>query len=99
VTQQNTAHAEETAAASEELSGQANQLQSLIRQFNLKVQLSEVAKKRNLGPSTGRKMVQMTNSPNKTASPEVDHKDWGKSAGSVKAEELISFDDDNFGKF
>ncbi len=99
VTQQNTAHAEETAAASEELSGQANQLQSLIRQFNLKVQLSEVAKKRNLGPSTGRKMVEMTNSANRKAAPEVHNDDWGKGAGNVKAEELISFDDDNFGKF
>ncbi len=99
VTQQNTAHAEETAAASEELSGQANQLQSLIRQFNLKVQLSEVAKKRNLGPSTGRKMVEMTNSVNRKAAPEVHNDDWGKGAGDVKAEELISFDDDNFGKF
>jgi len=99
VTQQNTAHAEETAAAAEELSGQANQLQSLIRQFNLNVQLSDVARKRNLGPSTGRKMVQMTNSPNKTASPKVSHDDWGKGASSLKAEELISFDDDNFGKF
>ncbi len=101
VTQQNTAHAEETAAASEELSGQANQLQSLIRQFNLKVQLSEVAKKRNLGPSTGRKMVEMTNSANRTASPQVSSDSWGKGAGggNVSAEELISFDDDNFGKF
>ena len=50
-------YAEETAAAAEELSGQANQLQSLIRQFNLNVQLSDVARKRNLGPSTGRKIV------------------------------------------
>ncbi len=99
VTQQNTAHAEETAAAAEELSGQANQLQSLIRQFNLKVQLSEVSQKRSLGPSTERKMVEMTNSVSRTASPEVSSDDWGKGAGSMRAEDLISFDDDNFGKF
>jgi hypothetical protein len=59
--------------------------------------------KKSLGSSRpaggGARMVQMTSSPNKKASPDVHHDNWGKGAGKVKPEELISFDDDDFGKF
>nr|WP_320048856.1 methyl-accepting chemotaxis protein [uncultured Desulfuromonas sp.] len=47
VTQQNTASAEQSAAASEELSGQANQMQEMLKQFRLR----KTAQRTSLAPS------------------------------------------------
>ena len=110
VTQQNTAHAEETAAASEELSGQANQLQNLIRQFELRGQRHNqrteehsvpTARAKSRSLSTAKPVNRQIATPRKKIeTPEMHDDDWGrKTGGRAKAEEIISFEGDDFGKF
>ncbi len=95
VTQQNTAHAEETAAAAEELSGQATNLRSLVGQFHL----SNTSVTPPPAAAAPRK-VAAAKSPRAVAAPrhnsEDCNDDWGK---GKSAKELISFEDDDFGRF
>ncbi len=100
VTQQNTANAEETASASEEMSEQAKTLQRLLEHFKLKnisnkkVFESKSSAKRINRPLGARPKSQPANSDN-----------WGGAENSVdlasvvSPNEQIALDDDEFGKF
>jgi len=100
VTQQNTANAEETASASQELSDQAKQLRGFLARFRLKGQTGEASgapSRREAKPSSEKKRL-----PGAEAA-----RGWGGSpapaprsgGGGVGPEDLISLDDDDFGKY
>jgi len=102
VTQQNTATAEESAAASEELSSQAVQLKDMLGKFRLRKQDKVVSAyvtadtgtaKREIKQiaSSSHKMVNVRNQGAKGKKP--------ASQASQKPEELISLDDNDYGKF
>ena len=112
VTQQNTATAEETAAAAEELSGQADELRSLISQFKLKGGASAqkgrpAAKKVSAAkpPQSPRKALNSTKStPRSTTIPSQGVEGWDKmakmpNAKPVSNEEIISLEDNEFGRY
>lgn len=98
VTQANTASAEETASASEELSAQATELQRSIALFKIKgnvithssTTFSERTKSLPTKPDTSKQL-----------STKVEHDEWGgDSVTSFNSnEDIISLDDDNFGKY
>jgi len=114
VTQQNTAHAEETAAAAEELSGQANHLLTLAAQFQIsqgaasfspapaptkhapapKAMTAKTAPKLGGKPKAALKPAAPASEGSKFYNAE--DAGWGK---SKSAKEVISFDEDDFGKF
>jgi methyl-accepting chemotaxis protein len=85
VTQQNTASAEESAAAAEELSGQALQMQEMLKKFRLKNQASQLHQGggRIAGVSTGSWGQSSETTPQRQADKNP----------------RISLDDDEFGKF
>jgi methyl-accepting chemotaxis protein len=91
ITQSNAANAEETAAASEELSGQATNLQTMIARFKLKNGRASVS-------SQSHHVLDETHSV-------VEHRQHqkpngnGHSAETLGAEELINLDDHDFAKF
>lgn len=98
VTQQNTANAEETASASEEMSSQAVMLQQLIHHFKLKGMVAE-KKVKSLANSAKpvKKNVIRKKLPQNSG--------WGdinnpvNSASVVNPQEQIKLDDSEFGKF
>jgi len=115
VTQQNTAHAEETAAAAEELSGQANHLLTLAAQFQISQGASTFAPapapKHVAQPApkamTAKAAPKLGGKPKAALKPAAPASEgskfynaedaaWGK---SKSAKEVISFDEDDFGKF
>jgi len=109
VTQQNTAHAEETAAAAEELSGQANHLLSLAAQFqtaqdngvNAFASTAPAAAPKAVTGKPTRKLGSRPQPALKPAEPgkkkyNAEDANWGK---SKSAKDVISFDEDDFGKF
>ncbi|MFC1563504.1 methyl-accepting chemotaxis protein [candidate division KSB1 bacterium] len=85
VTQSNTANAEESAAASEELSSQAEQLKQMVSRFRLDVKnVSTVSK----APVKEASYKTESNGKNKTSN-----------GGSQEQKELIALDDDDFAEF
>jgi len=97
VTQQNTANAEETAAAAEELSGQANHLLTLAGQFQ--ISQAPAVQNRTTGTNVPATITPERRTPTRTAKQR--HQDATPSTrGKGKpAQELIAFDQDDFGKF
>lgn len=95
VTQQNTANAEETASAAEELSSQAAQLQAMLKRFKV--------------DSSGRTrkdlpMVEQRDAGTKKTAQLGTAGTWGYhvakgSDGVVKPHEIIALDDNEFGKY
>jgi len=87
VTQSNTANAEETAAASEELSSLAADLQQSIAQFKLNndIQASDPKEQVPMERTPTKKKLRITKASDS----------WGQSAN----ENIISLDDNNFGKY
>jgi len=101
VTQANTASAEESAAASEELAGQSLQLKDVLSKFKLKrLKHNAMPTETNMEP----KIVNDNKAVAETAS-----KAWGtadadgnaelKNPVERKSEDVIGLDDDEFGKF
>lgn len=93
VTQQNTANAEESAAASVELSSQAEQMRQMLARFTLKnqIQLQSQVRPQTVVkalPGGGAKVPQKQ----VPASPE-------QVKGKTKPETMIALDDNEFGKF
>ncbi|MBP7509850.1 MAG: hypothetical protein KA807_18710, partial [Prolixibacteraceae bacterium] len=92
VTQTNTASAEESASAAEELSGQANQLRQMIDRFKLKNEMSSrySSDSRNSGYGSG----MVTGRSHRTnALPESRRQE------RTRPEDIISLDGDDFGKY
>jgi methyl-accepting chemotaxis protein len=114
VTQQNTANAEETAAAAEELSGQARELNSLLARFELRpdqnVRSAESSSKAQakMAPAT-RPSSRRSESikPQVTATKAVKKTDFSDSASTKpkneprkpKPSDIIALDDDEFGRY
>ncbi len=106
VTQQNTATAEEAAAASEELSSQAAELKGMLAKFSLKKSASTVnayvAKQPAAANSQRAIIKQIAHKPEKnkpaakmpTAAPADNRK-----KEKINPEDVISLDDNEFGKF
>jgi len=104
VTQQNTATAEESAAASEELSSQAAELKALLEKFTLKGGKTEVvnaylkSERHDAQKASATKPRQIAQNPhiinkNKKSSTEF------HSNKKINPEDIISLDDKEFGKF
>ena len=86
VTQQNTANAEESAAAAQELSSQAAQLQQLLQRFRLKNQVGSMSASRVAAvprPSAPSRLWGQTVAPKRGASPPA----------------TIALDDEEFGRY
>ena len=97
VTQQNTANAEETSAAAEELSGQASMLQQLLTQFT---------RQKDSGQHKALPLEETTPQVRETAqNPPGPSQAWGQPASAamtdqtIRPEQQISLDDDNFDKY
>jgi len=92
VTQSNTANAEETAAASEQLSTQATELQNSIARFKIKNEMNFSRAERPVDEHTP---------VNKQIAPTTPNDSWGSASatGSSSNESIISLDSDNFGKY
>ncbi len=95
VTQQNTANAEETSAAAEELSSQAAHVRNLLGRFKLRRQGGGMtAKIRSESPVASKAAVHR-----------IKHGEWGAPVKSpdrdriIPPQEVISLDDDEFGKY
>jgi methyl-accepting chemotaxis protein len=84
VTQQNTANAEEGAAAAEELSGQANQLQQMLQRFTLK---------------EGQQYQHQANPAPSTSQSSIGWKSVEQPAQDAVDESRIALDDREFGRF
>ncbi len=93
VTQQNTANAEESAAAAEDLSGQVGQLRQMLQRFKLR------------GQATPGAAPRVSPAPKPPAAPEVSGQGWGfepapkKAAAGGTDEMFIALDDNEFGKY
>ena len=92
VTQSNTANAEESASASEELSSQAVQLKQLISRFKLKQQYID---------SANRIQSASVIRPSHYESPSANDggNGKGKSKSSINPTQVIGLDDQDFGDF
>ena len=96
VTLHNTANAEETASASQEMSSLSVQVQTLVSKFTLKDNRASVAAKTSRSkPARAQLNVKQP------LAPTVHAGEWGENmADPVKSNEnIISLDDDNFGKY
>lgn len=97
VTQQNTANAEETASAADELSGMTVQLKNLVSGTR--------ADGGSDAGKTAERDVRPTPTPKKIAHRKSGTTDWGnidkyeKDSEKLKPEDLISFDEDDFEKY
>ena len=87
VTQQNTAHSEETASSSEDLTGQAFTLQDMLKKFKLTGQKhlmsAEIPHQRQISPRGG--MMRQNYKPKETK--------------IVKPNDIIALDDSEFGRY
>jgi methyl-accepting chemotaxis protein len=106
VTQANTASAEESAAAAEELSSQAQQLRSMLARFRLKAVESKVSNAEVLQMLKAELARQAAAGRPTSLAPGNGGNGHSaqpvravKKAGAASPAELISLDDDNFGKF
>lgn len=101
VTQQNTASAEETASAAEQLSSQSDYLKNALDQFRLtKDGAAHRAGSSGRGVTT-KSLPFAAKSADKAvpkSTPEAEKGAWGE-AEVVEPEEIISLDDDEFGKY
>jgi methyl-accepting chemotaxis protein len=88
VTQQNTANAEETASAAEEMSGQATELQSLMGRFTLKQGQNAMVQ------------FEMSQAPRRSTEARHDEaKQLAHVGGKSDPSEHIKLDDDEFGRY
>lgn len=100
ITQANTASAEESASASEELSSQALQLKQMLGRFRLRQQgmgAGMIASRNNFGQQGGSNMQgwgRASRVSSKAPADAAATAPWG-----VKPEDVISLDDSDFGKF
>jgi methyl-accepting chemotaxis protein len=96
VTQSNTASAEESASASEELSSQSQQVKSMLSKFKLNVRESKLSNT-DVMQMLRSEMARQGGGAKKSAAP------LGGKAGhgghGVNPADIISLDDQNFGKF
>lgn len=96
VTQQNSANAEETAAASQELSSQAQALLDLLSTFRLREEASAPPAAAPVPPAAPAEAAP----PPPTSTPQLG---WGNQPGGepeeITAKDIISLDDDDFGKY
>ncbi len=88
VTQSNTANAEESASASEELSGQAEQLKQMISKFQL-----------SIGKATPRQIAQVNPRRHDTSSDSESWDDDKGGNGGSYGSDMIKLDDDDFADF
>jgi len=93
VTQQNTAHAEESASAAEELSSQALVLQQLVSAFKVDMHAAIRA------PEAGQPMLLSSTQGRDTASSASAVPWGGAEAGHNAPEQVIALDDREFGKY
>jgi methyl-accepting chemotaxis protein len=92
VTHQNTANAEETASASEELTGQAYQLKEMVASFKTKKRTAAASKP----AETHRpKMIEQTKTESRKPAPRTPE----AQTSTAGPDDYISLDDDEFGKF
>jgi len=99
VTQNNTANAEETASAVEELAGQAEQLKNIVGKFNISGEYKKTAKEAGIS-----KLMEKTKHDeiNKSFTSIIHDKDEMQNnikQTPVNPKHVIKLDDDNFGKF
>ncbi|MEI8347166.1 MAG: methyl-accepting chemotaxis protein, partial [Pseudomonadota bacterium] len=104
VTQRNTASAEQSASASEELSGQAMQLRDLISKFKLSsssnvVPLNKVKIGFKAEKKVEKKLEIRTEKKVANGSPIISNDEWGKVEKSDKPDIKIALDDSEFGKY
>jgi methyl-accepting chemotaxis protein len=93
VTQQNTANAEESASAAEELSAQAAQLKDMLRRFRLK------ENGRRLSPPQKQQQARLKNTPKAMPVPAPNKSPGGWDDLENGSEPMIALDDDEFGKY
>jgi methyl-accepting chemotaxis protein len=95
VTQTNTASAEQSASAAEELSGQAGQLRKMISRFKLSNKVTTYnSEDEDFSDFTKAKSISHSR-PNRNALPASSSSRHGRSS----AEDIIALDDDDFGRF
>jgi methyl-accepting chemotaxis protein len=98
VTQQNTAHAEESAAASEELSSQAQLLQQLVATFTIEEQ--KVERKAETGHAGADSQMMLGRGEAMVAGDAQQGAPWGgMPADNSEPEPVIHLDDREFGKY
>ena len=95
VTQQNTASAQQSAAASEELASQAIQLKDMMVKFKLRRQ--NLTHHTQLG--TSEMMYHKNHSPMRKESSQAATRGIVKGKAGIRPEQVISFDDKDYGKF
>jgi len=111
VTQSNTASAEESASASEELSSQSQEVKNMLSRFKLKArdnkmnsaEVMQLMKNELAKQGGGRKAPAQANlgfaGPAPAHAPKAGDGGSRKNAQRVNPSDVISLDDDNFGKF
>ncbi len=109
VTQQNTANAEQTAAAGQELSHRADALRSTLTQFQIDRCLLPVQPASSQGLSEEKAPAAPTRSQEKgRPGPKTDKADQSRQAGNAserfhppaeRSQEIIALDDDDFGRY
>ena len=98
VTQSNTATAEESAAASEELSSQAQLLKNMVARFKIKKNIQNATPLHNLSPEILKALEEMAA---QKGSPDGANRDGGPEPGPAvrKSQIKIKLDDSDFGKY
>jgi len=100
VTQQNTAHAEESASAAEELSSQAMVLQQLVSTFKVDERMAISGPEAGKSRSAGQRMLASENAGSSNGSRAYAAATWGGApAGNQAPEPVIALDDREFGKY
>lgn len=93
VTQTNTASAEESASASEQLSGQANQLKNMISRFVLK---DEYGYSNKMSKESSQRYISTRREASKRLSSHNSQENIHK---NIRPEEIIKLDEDDFGRY
>lgn len=102
VTQTNTASAEQSASASEELSGQAALLKQMISRFklrNISTNYQESMESRDNFTLTTRKSKSLPTTTQKTTEDDFELEDNRFEEFKLKPSDIIKLDDDDFGKY
>ncbi|MDQ1265279.1 MAG: methyl-accepting chemotaxis protein [Bacteroidota bacterium] len=97
VTQTNTASAEESASASEELSGQAANLKEMISKFRLRDE-GKFNKYQDRDSYSGGGGMMLGGRPQSRKLPQAKH-DFGRHRDEMIPEDIIKLEDDDFGKY